>query len=132
MQILPNTSVVTFSPLPILLIVKVLIPAEAARSFFSYPRVFTWYQNRGRSIELRQNLTRPVSPCVARKKKSGKYPTSHNKAHTADLSRFVGRKKQRIDWHNANLCAVLSNISISPTLHKTAGPKPKPDEHTNH
>ena len=74
---------------------------------------------------------RPVSPRVARKKKSGKYPTSHNKAHTGDLSRFVGRKKQRIDWHNANLCAVFSNISISLTLHKIAGPKPKPDEHTS-
>ena len=58
-----------------------------------YPRVFSWYQNRGRGAKLRQNLTRPVSPCVARKKKSGKYPTLPNKADTGDLSRFVGAGK---------------------------------------
>ena len=59
-------------------------------------------------------------------------PTLPHKAHTADLSRFMGRKKQRMDWHNANLCAVFSNISISLTVRRTAGRKPKPDEHTNH
>ena len=35
------------------------------------------------------------------------YPTSPNKANTGDLSRFVGENTQRIDWHNANLCAVF-------------------------
>ena len=33
--------------------------------------------------------TRRISPCVARKGKSGTYPTSPHKAHTGDLSRFV-------------------------------------------
>ena len=35
----------------------------------------------------------PVSPRVARKDRWGTYPTSPNKAHTADLSRFVTVKK---------------------------------------
>ena len=39
------------------------------------------------------NLTLPVSPCVARKNWWGTYPTSPDKPHTGDLSRFVGRKK---------------------------------------
>ena len=54
--------------------------------------VFSWNQNRGRGVELRQNLTRPNSPNLARNKKSGNNPTSSNKADTGDLSRFVSAK----------------------------------------
>ena len=42
------------------------------------------------SDDKRENLTRPVSPRVAQKEKWGTYPTLPNKAHTDDLSRFVG------------------------------------------
>ncbi len=58
-------------------------------------------------------------------------PTSHNKAHTGDLSRFVAVKKAAhgLDQYLPMCC--LFSISISPTLRKTAGRKPKPDEHTS-
>ena len=36
--------------------------------------------------------TRRISSRVARKEKSGTYPTSPHKAHTGDLSQFVGAK----------------------------------------
>ena len=40
-----------------------------------------------------QNLTRKISPCVARIKSSQSYPKLQNKAHTPDLSRFVSAEK---------------------------------------
>ena len=46
--------------------------------------------------EQRENLTRPVLPRVAQIKSSEMYPTLPNKAHTADLSRFVGEEKHRL------------------------------------
>ena len=62
MQILPNTSVVTFSPLPILLIVKVLIPAAAARSFFFISEGFLLVSKS----RLRHLTTaKPDVPCFA-------------------------------------------------------------------
>jgi len=41
---------------------------------------------------MRQNLTRPISPCVAQTKGSQSYPIKQNKAHTGNLSRRVGTK----------------------------------------
>ena len=71
------------------------------------------------------------APCRAKQKNRGS--TRHLTIKpTQPICRGLWRlKKQRMDWHNANLCAVLSNISISPTLHRTAGRKSKPDEHTS-
>ena len=44
------------------------------------------------NYEQLQKLTRTVSPSVARRKHPQSYPRKSNKAHTADLSRFVGEK----------------------------------------
>ena len=38
------------------------------------------------SILNQQRINAPISPSAAQNKKSGKYPTTHNKTHTADLS----------------------------------------------
>ena len=54
---------------------------------------------------MRQNLTRPISPCVAQIKSSQMYPKSRNKSHTADLSRFVG--------HNLRLWKRITTVSIA-------------------
>ena len=47
------------------------------------------------NYEQLQKLTRTVSPSVARRKHPQSYPRKSNKAHTADLSRFVGEKKHK-------------------------------------
>ena len=55
---------------------------------------------------------RPVSPRVARNKKSGKYPTSPNKANTVDLSRFVGGN---VTLHPLRLWKTSSFLNVSAT-----------------
>ena len=54
---------------------------------------------------MRQNLTRPISPCVTQTKGSQSYPIKQNNAHTSDLSRFVG--------HNLRLWKQIVTVSIA-------------------
>lgn len=57
--------------------------------------------------------TRRISSRVARKGKSGTYPTLPHKANTGDLSRFVGailtvrikHSEQHMSWQFADSCA---------------------------
>ena len=48
-------------------------------------------------------MTRPNSPNLARNKKSGKNPTSPNKADTGDLSRFVCN----VSWNDESAAELL-------------------------
>ncbi len=55
---------------------------------------------------------RPISPCVAQIKNGQSYPSKPNKAHTGDLSRFVGAILKETESATNLLCCTFGYISL--------------------
>ena len=112
-----------------------ILSSHAEKRYYNYekprrtrcvlPGLFISCQADYRSHE-RQNLTRPISPCVTRKKRSQSYPINQNKAHTGNLSQCVSVKKYLLTKYREVFCSVelvdntqeilVGNIFIQPLL----------------